>query len=331
MLEYYQPLLYGVRLDLKKILLTDMPDKNLFIKITQEENLSTPHLAFAQEITTTTTTTTTIDASTLTNKRGEAFLPVADEWALGISANPFFHYLGNFFHGEAVNNQTPTFSTPSNPANNIALFGKLVKDANTAYRLRVNLTSGTRTNKAVILQNEINADPFFPAFTQDWQKVNTTAIVIAPGIEKRRGSTRLQGVYGGELVLGFNNSTTKYEYGNPMSTDFNVPNTTNFGNNIAGNSRVVEQKQGSNFLVGARGFIGVEYFFSPKISIGGEFGLMLGFETQNKGSMTTETWDGAELRTRETKTDTFVNDRGLSSLGIGLNNLGGSINLLFYF
>src|SRR5690606_23491952 len=288
---------------------------------------------YAQEI-------TSEESVVIKSKKGEAYLPVADEWGLGVSANPFLDYLGNFINGN-TSNTSPDFSFAPNPANNIAIFGKLVKDANTAYRVRFNIGYTSNTNKAVVMQNLIDADPFYPAFADDWQKVNTTAIVIAPGIEKRRGSTRLQGVYGAELILGFNNTKVSYDYGNSMSADFNSPFTTDFdytgyGDNIiAGGSngadvRVTEDKSGSNFLAGVRGFVGIEYFFAPKISIGGEFGYMAGFQTQRRGTVTAEIWDGDAVATRKIKIDDY-NNGVVTSMGIVLDTLNDSINLLFYF
>jgi hypothetical protein len=277
-------------------------------------------------------TTTTTEAPVLKSKKGEAYLPVTDEWALGVSANPFLDYLGNFLNGTDGNN-APEFEYPTNPASRFGVFGKLMKDEKTAYRLRFNLGIGSRTNKAVVNQNELNPDPAYPAFTEDWQKVSTTSILIAPGIEKRRGSTRLQGVYGAELVIGYTSSKTTYEYGNSLSADFpNVVNSHEFGNNniINGTTRATEDKTSASFLVGARGFIGVEYFIAPKISLGGEFGYLLGFETLGRATRKTETWDAASVAVRNTETDVLGNN-GFSSIGIGLDNLNGSINLLFYF
>lgn len=283
---------------------------------------------------------TTDEAQVIRSKKGEAYLPVAGEWGLGVSANPFLDYLGNFLHGDNYNS-APGFDFASNPASSIAVFGKLMVDANTAYRVRFNINVSSNTNKAVVLQNELNGDIFYPSFADDWQKVNTTGIVIAPGIEKRRGTTRLQGVYGAELVLAFSNTKVSYDYGNKISADFQTPFTTDFsytgyGNNIfvgnpgAAELRVVEDKSGASFLAGARGFIGVEYFFAPKISIGGEFGYMLGFQTQRRGTITAEVYDPTNLKAREVKIDEYENG-GVTSVGIGLDNLSGSINLLFYF
>lgn len=278
---------------------------------------------------------TVTDPSTLRNKKGEAYLPVADEWALGVSASPFLGYLGNFMNG-TVNRPAPAFDYAANPANNIAVFGKKMIDANTAWRVRFNVGVNNTINKAVVDQDQINPNPAYPAYSEDWQKITSTTVVIAPGWEKRRGSTRLQGVYGGELVVGFSKNHYVYQYGNPMTADFVEPNTHDFGTNLPGpdnGARVTDEKSGSNFLVGARGFIGVEYFFAPKISIGGEFGYMVAFRQLGRTLRTIESWDADNNTKRETKVDQYdgANDQGFSSIGVGLDNLSGSINLLFYF
>ena len=270
---------------------------------------------------------TVTDPATLKNKKGEAYLPVADEWALGVSASPFLGYLGNFMTN-TTDNGAPTFTYGSNPSDNLAIFGKKMIDANTAYRVRFNVSVNSTIVKEVILQDLVNPNPDYPAFAEDWMRTNSTTVVIAPGYEKRRGSTRLQGVYGGELVIGYSASKNVYQYGNSMNADFPDPNSTDFNGNIIGSTRITENKSGGSFLLGARGFIGVEYFFAPKISIGGEFGYMLAFRKQGRGLLTAETWDGNAVRT--TKVDVY-NDNGLQNVGIGIDNLSGSINLMFYF
>lgn len=133
-------------------------------------------------------------------------------------------------------------------------------------------------------QNELTPDPLFPAFTEDWQKTNTQQIVIAAGYEKRQGKSRVQGIYGGEVIFGLSGSSQTYQYGNPISQDFNAPITNNFGNNIlAGNSTAATSRKVEEGFVGARGFIGVEYFVGPKISIGAEFGYSFLFRNASRG------------------------------------------------
>lgn len=286
--------------------------------------------------------TTTIQPvpTPLTSKRGIPILPEYSDLALGISANPFLNYMGRILNG--TNGNTPVlFDYAANPANNIAIFGKYMVDENTAYRVRFNVNIATNINKAVVGQNQLTPDPLAPAFTEDWQKNNVKNFVIAGGLEKRRGVSRVQGVYGGELVFALSKTNTEYQYGNPITLDFNAPITHSFtgssnivtGTTAAASVRVVEENRGTNFLIGARGFIGVEYFFAPKMSLGGEFGYMFAFRTDSKTVVTTERWDSNSQSVRQISTDTYSGsgNQGLTSIGVGLDNLSGSINLLFYF
>lgn len=271
------------------------------------------------------------------SKKGQPVLPVAGEWGLGISADPFLRYAGNFLSGSTSVNIEPGFTYTDNViGNNVALFGKKIVDANTAYRARFNVGVGQNINKAVVGQNVTTPDPSAPAFVDDWQKINYTTVVFSGGLEKRRGSSRVQGIYGGELVLGMTSNKLIYQYGNPINQEFNAPITNNFGSNIlsgssaAAASRKTEEKIGTSFLIGARGFVGVEYFFAPKMSIGGEFGYMFGYRTTGKTYVTSESWDSVAGAVRTIKTERYDNS-GFQSLGIGLDNLNGTINLMFYF
>ncbi len=280
-------------------------------------------------------TSTASETIVLKSKKGIPILPEAGEWGLGISANPLLTYGGNFFNGN-TNNTSASFAFPTNPANNIAIFGKYVIDANTAYRVRFNASVNTTVDKAVITQNEVNPDPFFPAFTEDFRKSNRQTVVVAAGYEKRRGKSRVQGIYGGELVIGYSGIKQSYEYGNAMSQDFNAPTTNNFGGNVLQGStaatiqRKTEEKFGSILTVGARGFIGVEYFIGPKVSLGGEFGYSVAFNNSTRGLITSERWNPATNSVLETKTD--INNNGyFTFVGTSLDNLSGSINFMFYF
>jgi hypothetical protein len=269
------------------------------------------------------------------SKKGINILPEAKEWALGISANPFLVYGGNILNGNTFNN-SPTFTFVTNPANSIAIFGKYMVDAKTAYRVRFNATVTSQVDKAVVAQNEVSPDPLFPTFTEDWRRTSNQTIVLAAGYEKRRGKGRVQGVYGAELVLGYNGSSQVYEYGNKISQDFNAPITNNFGGNIltgttaAASQRKLDEKFGTSIYAGARGFIGVEYFIGPKISLGAEFGYSIAIRSTGRGLITSERWNPLTSSVLQTSTD--LNNNGyFTFLGASLDNLNGSINILFYF
>ncbi len=279
--------------------------------------------------------TVSTERPVLKSKKGILILPEAKEWALGVSATPFLNYAGNVLNGNTFNS-APSFQYTQNPSNLIAIFGKYMLNEKTAYRVRFNASVNTTVDKAVVAQNEITPDLFFPAFTEDWRRTNSQTIVIAAGYEKRRGSSRVQGIYGGELVFALSGLKQVYEYGNAVSADFNAPITNNFGGNILQGSagaavqRKTEEKFGTIFTGGVRGFIGVEYFVGPKISIGAEFGYSFLFRTATRGLITSERWNPATSSVLETKTD-VNNNQYFTFVGTNLDNLNGTINLLFYF
>src|SRR5690606_21841534 len=102
------------------------------------------------------------------------------------------------------------------------------------------------------------------------------------------------------------------------------PTTTGVFGSVTGGVRQTEIEGATTFLIGARGFIGVEYFFTPKISIGGEFGYTLGFQTEGKNVVTTEQWNPSTQSVHTIKTDAYPGGTGFTSVGAGLDNLNGS-------
>jgi hypothetical protein len=277
------------------------------------------------------------DATTepLKNKKGIAILPEVGEWGLGVSVNPFLDYLGDLANGQAGGNSSPTFDYTANPAGvPFSIFGKYVKSENTYYRARLHITVATDINKEVIGADQLITPPAgFPSFTEDWQKVSSQVIMLAGGIEKRRGSTRIQGFYGGELVLGYSGGKTTYEYGNPISAANQTPTTFDFinGGTISATSRPTEEKEGKGIFVGARGFIGVEYFVAPRLSLSGEFGYTLGLSSTGKTVITEEAWNNGTNSVLSTKTDVYRGGDPDTLIGFRPDNLDGNISILFYF
>ncbi|MDX1653357.1 MAG: hypothetical protein R3277_12745, partial [Brumimicrobium sp.] len=88
--------------------------------------------------------------------------------------------------------------------------------------------------------------------------------------------------------------------------------------------------------LGLRGFIGVEYFILPKLSLGGEFGWGLVFMSTGSSSMTTESV-GFNPSGTESVEQITTETGGSSSFGIDTdaNNTvfgpAGSLRLSFYF
>ena len=219
-------------------------------------------------------------AQDLTSKKGEPILPEAGDWAIGIDASPFLNYAGNFF-GKTATNKAPRFNflnTDSSGASIMQIVGKYFVDESTAYRGGVRLGFGS-TKTTTLVQQVGQSDP--NVTVENTVKNSGNGIYLSAGLEKRKGKTRLQGYYGGELGIGLSGSKTTNTYGNALTST----------NQNGGAPRTLSVKQGSTFMLGIRGFIGVEYFVLPKISLGGEFGWGLGLSSTGQGEKTTEQWD----------------------------------------
>jgi hypothetical protein len=229
-------------------------------------------------------------AQDLTSKKGEAYLPAAGDWSIGIDATPVLNYVGGFL--SSAGGVAPTWDFLNG---NQTITGKMYKSESTAYRLtaRIGMTSGGAVNNVSQDGATPPAFPATPAVVQDEMKVNSHSIGLGAGIEKRRGKTRLQGFYGADAMFWIAGSKSTYTYGNAYSATNVAPTSTNFGTNIAPlyatwGGRETENKSGSTIGFAVRAFIGAEYFIMPKISIGAEFGWGLGFARTGEGSGTCE-------------------------------------------
>ncbi len=222
--------------------------------------------------------------SVMRNKNGYPVLPAKGDIAVGMSMTPFFGYFGNFFHG---NNPTGPLNAQflTNSFQPGALFFKYFYTNNLALRASFEFTSTTTTNSAYVQDDAaVLIDPLSNAKVTDIQYNKNRSYVFGVGFEKRRGSTRLQGVYGADFLFYYQNNKQSYKYGNPMSAANPSPTTTNFGTNLYNGGRILHDYNGEQYGIGANVFVGVEYFVLPKISIGAEaaYGFMLAKSGQEK-------------------------------------------------
>jgi hypothetical protein len=235
----------------------------------------------------------TASAQDMNSKKGTPILPESGDWSIGIGANSSLNYFGNLLNGNADN--SPMSFDWTNGNDNV-ITGKMMKDANTAYRvgLRLGFGSTTADNQEVDADGDGVAD-----FDSVEIKNGGSNINLAAGIQMYRGKGRVRGFYGAEANIGLSSAKETW-----TATDLSV-----------------EAKAGSTFNLGVRGFVGVEYFFAPKMSLSGEFGWGLGLSS-TAADETTITIAGTTTTTTGGKT---------SSFGIDTDNAGAAINLNFYF
>ena len=224
-------------------------------------------------------------------KHNADLLPVAGDIAIGIEAAPIFRFFGNMLNNND-NNQAPDL----NFLNGESIFVKYFLEDNMAVRARLGVAfNSDATREYVPDELAIFNDPLSRDVVVDRMDYSFNDYLIGAELELRRGYNRLQGYYGGGVLFAISTASTKYTYGNAMSEVSPNPATTDFGNNIIGTSRVLEikdQEHGNRIGGGLNGFVGVEYFILPKISIGGEFGLAFMYTHYSKTKAVVEYWDG---------------------------------------
>jgi hypothetical protein len=235
----------------------------------------------------------------------------------------------------SVNNANGATVLGGNVGLGFGFMGKYMLNGNTAARVRFNATTISETRREYVAANSLITNPLEPVFAEDEYTRMANNYSVALGLEKRKGSTRLQGIYGAEVFLGVFNESREFTYGNAMSADFTSPSSFNFVgniNNLGGviSSRTLEQNFGTQFFMGARGYVGVEYFVAPKISIGAEIGYSLGLLTNGEASRVDETFDPVALAPTKVTTKQKRN-QNLSSFGWGLDNFNSNLNMFFYF
>lgn len=290
------------------------------------------------------------------------YLPKAGDVTIGVNAIPFLNYLGNVF-GKQFENAINANEIGGVPAFNegvipgldnptMSIFGKYFLSDQTAVRLNVGIgiRSQTQSNyvqdDAAVAENPLSVDQ-----VEDTYKYRNSGMSVAVGYEWRRGGKRLQGFWGGQAILAYSNSKHFLGYGNaitelnqdPSSTPTNVWNNSNIlvndnglainlppnlNNNIGDNSRLLMQSDGRRWTYGVGGFVGVEYYIAPKISIGCEMSLNLLWTSGGKQYEKSERFNPDFNRVEENTRWTGKSDSGFR---FGTQNIGTSLFVAFSF
>lgn len=276
------------------------------------------------------------------NKKGNDILPKKGDIAVGFNTVPMLDVvLGT------LNRATP-FAGSSNMVqytnnSNNQIVGKYFIADKTAIRVRfgLNTLAGSMTNQ--VQDAKALYDASFGS-TDDIAKASLIRVddkmnftknnwLISAGIEKRRGYRRLQGFYGAELAIGNNGSKQSVSYGNAFSDLYPVQFTNNFNSfgvttqSPTANGRVVRALETSNrggFRIGARGFIGVEYFVFSKISIAAEYGWGYSLTTRRGATVKQEVYNNGQ-NGPEVFTETVNTDSKELTHGFSVDNNNGSI------
>jgi hypothetical protein len=236
-------------------------------------------------------------AQTLVSKDGQPVLPQKGDKSLGFDMTRLLR-LQNFALIPATH----------------AISAKYMRDSVSAYRVGIRLGINSWTtrnrveNRAAAATTTASAHPAaLPMNDNVWIRSGFSS-GVSFGIEKRRGASRLQAIYGIEAGVYMSTSTDKFTYATTLNASPTTPidvdssdamssavlgHANNINSDppivgIKGAARVVERSNGMSITVGTRGFAGAEYFFLPKISLGAELGWGIAFTTTGRSEITYE-------------------------------------------
>lgn len=263
------------------------------------------------------------NAEPLKGKNGQLILPESGDIGLGVNMIPFFNWFGNAFNNNA-NNQFASNNKFFTIFGNQVLMGKYMLSDKSAVRVNFGFNLISVENRAYI-QDDASNDPL-DMVIDSW-KNDAGNYTLGIGYEMRRGKGRVQGYFGGDVLFNYINNANTYSYGNGHSTTNIIPTSTNFGTNLNGNQRVLDNSGNSTFGFGLRGFVGVEYFVAPKVSLGCEFGWGFTINSTFESTVSSEYFEAAtgEVMIQNTKV------AGNTFFAAGVDNLNGAVFMMFYF
>lgn len=272
------------------------------------------------------------------NKNNVDIMPVQGEFAIGVDAAPFLRYVGDIFGRTSSNTSLSGNKFIPNYFASNTIFGKYMLTNDNAIRANFRIAEMNSVDKYDVYNDATNSPD---STVVDTRTYNESIYNIGVGYEFRRGSTRLKGIYGGEVIFNRYKERMNYEYGNPFASSNQTP-TSMFnangsfqggkGNNIA--ERQVSRDYGTGFGFGLRAFVGVEYYFAPKICIGTEFGWALNYMNYSTTTMTSEYFDPTAVNADGSiggVVERVTTSSGNRDLDIDTDNFNGSLYLMFYF
>ncbi len=267
------------------------------------------------------------------------YIPEEGEWAIGFDAVPMLNFIGNAFNSSTSNEIAPLGGSPSVTGKNIAngdllptysIMGKYMLTDEWALRANVGLLlSNTKDRGYVTDQKATTQDPFSGAKLIDTKTTANTGASITLGAEYRKGKNRIQGIFGGGLLVAMTSQSIKYTYGNGMSQINQHPETYFSGAYLSNGYRQIStHDKGLNVIAGVTGNAGIEWFVAPKIALGAEMNISLYYRF---GTQTYVESEGYNTSTDKVEIRTDISTPGNRGFYFGTESLGGSLYMMFYF
>lgn len=226
------------------------------------------------------------------SKSGVPILPSAGDIAIGADALPYLNYIGNMFNGHAGNGLVL-------PAKNNIYLRYHISD-NSAIRAILTINKTVAYNSVYVADDAARfANPLSQALVEDKMTTSINGYGINIAYQLNRGYGRLRGFYGAQINYGFARTVQNFAYGNNITVANPQPTSTNFIGNLNFKPNTLERDleiDGGIAQNAGLGIVaGVEYYFLPKICIGGEIALGYNYNWGSQSNKQTEELIGSTV------------------------------------
>jgi len=259
----------------------------------------------------------------LVNKHGQKIIPEAGSIAAGIDLLPFLSYIGNFSN----NTQNNAYQGATFLGEKQSLLIKYFQKENVAYRFKLGVQNHKNEENHYIRDDiayyeDVNSQKQ----VVDTKNSVTNSYFVALGYERNRTTGRLRGIIGVEAMLGFENGSTNFLYGNSFSELNTSPSTYDFGNNVDGSFRLLSENLGRVYSPGINLVIAAEYFVLPNICIGAELNWGSTYSVGGQSYNEQEYWNGKTVKTIKK-----LSSPGNKIFNNGINNPSTGLYLMMHF
>ena len=216
--------------------------------------------------------------------------PDAGDFSLGFNAVPVLDFALNTINIMNDTGQQGSGIVDFPNGYSKTLSAKYFLSSNMAIRFHVSPNFVTSSD-AVDYQHPVDVadsevSPENVRLISDITDTTSYDFVVGAGAEWRKGGGRLWGTYGAGAILGFAKSSSVTTYG------YNFDQKANdLGIISDGDERTLLSQTGLTTEIGLRGFGGIEYFITHRISLGAEYGLYLARSKTRRGTVSKETWN----------------------------------------
>ena len=264
------------------------------------------------------------------------YLPKEGNWSVGFDVKPMLQLVESILSEQSDDIATDFNGLGGEPTllngPTVSIMGKYMLTDNFALKANVGILVDNNKVAGYVTDDEASVlNPLADAKVADYKNTRSTGISLMAGAEYRIGKKRVQGVFGGGVLVGIEKAVSTYHYGNAMTVINQTPSVYNKLGKVYNENNYRTLKQfgnNPNYLFGLVGTAGVEFFVAPMVALGAEVSLLASYTVYQQTYIISE---GYNTSTRQIEQRTDLVTPMYGSFKLATENLGANLYMSFYF